>query len=209
MKLYYSKAACSLAPHIVLEELAIPHELVRIDIMKADGIPPDFHKVNPMGAVPVLQLDNGETLTEVAAILQYLADLKPESGLVPKAGTWERVRLQECLNFIATELHKGFGPLFGGAEAMAESPQAQGQIKDWAKKELAFRLAIIEGKLAQHPWIMGDHFTVADAYLFTILSWSNYTGFDLTPFSAVKAYLAKVQERSGVVSAMKAERLIR
>jgi glutathione S-transferase len=199
MKLYYSKAACSLGPHIALQELGIPHDLVRLDIMKPGGIPDDFYKVNPMGAVPVLVLDNGEALTEAAVILQYLGDLKPESGLTPRPGTWERVRLQETLNFIATEIHKGFGPLFSDSTAEA---------KETAKKDLSFRFALLEKRLEGNPWIMGGTYTVADAYLFTVLNWTNFTGMDLTPFPSIKAYMARVKERPAVIATMKAERLI-
>ena len=173
MKLYYSPAACSLAPHIALEESGLSHELVRVDLRThklANGT--DYYTINPKGYVPVLELDSGERLTEAAVILQYIADRKP-GVLAPAYGTMERYRLNEWLNFIATELHKQFGPLWH-----AETPEA---TKATQRALLGKRFDLIAKTLAKQPYLTGSAFTIADAYLFTVVNWSGTLNVDLTP----------------------------
>jgi glutathione S-transferase len=199
MKLYFSPGACSLAPHVVLREAQIPFEAVRVDLrtkqLKADGS--DFLAVNEKGFVPVLELDSGERLTEVAAILQYLADQKPEAGLVPAAGTMERYRAMEWLNFIATELHKSFSPLFN-----ARAPE---EWKAVVKELLANRFAHVAKRLEGREFAMGDRFTVVDAYLYAVLRWSRLVGIDLAGWPVLEAYVARMMARPAVQEALKAE----
>lgn len=199
MKLYFAPGTCSFSPHIALREAGIAVELVRVDIKKhvlaADGS--DFSAINPKGYVPVLELDNGTRLTEGPAIVQYIADLKPESGLAPKAGTIERYQLQEWLGFINSEVHKGFGPLF--------NPATPAEYKTIALKNLAGRLSYIAGHLATHDYLLGNHFTVADGYLFTVLGWGQWVGIDLKEWPALAAFQERVAGRASVREALAAE----
>ena len=202
MKLYYSPGACSLSPHIVAEEAGVALDLEKVDLSthkteKGE----DFYAVNPKGYVPALKLDNGTVLTEGPAIVQYIADLAPEKKLAPLAGTLERYRLQEWLNYIATEIHKGFGPLF--------NPKMPEESKIAAKKLIAKRIDFIVENLADKDYLLGKTFTVADAYLFTVLSWSPLLNFDLSPWPVLKTYLDRVAARPAVKSAMKEEGLIK
>jgi glutathione S-transferase len=204
MKLYYSPGACSLSPHIVAVEAGIALELVRVNLGKtphttASGA--DFSGVNPNGYVPVLELDDGQSLTEGPAIVQYLADLKPESALAPAAGTLARARLQSWLNFIGTELHKMYSPWLFHAEY---GEQAQ----TVARGKLAERLRFVDRHLAAAgPFLLGESFSVADAYLFTVVSWSKLVNVDLSAFDALRAYLDRVGARPAVRKAMQAEGL--
>jgi len=201
MKLYYTPGACSLSPHIVLHEVGLPFEAEKVDLKeKRTESGADFSAVNPKGAVPALQLDTGEVLTEGVAIVQYLADRKPEAGLAPQNGTLPRYRLQEWLNFVSTELHKGFGPLFNPA-----LPEAAKEIQ---KQGIAKKLEYLDRHLATEPFLMGDRFTVADAYAFTILNWTKYFGIDLAPYPNVAAFMGRVAERPSAQAAMRAEGLI-
>ena len=200
MKLYYSPGACSLSPHIALREAGLEFELARVDFATKktrDG--EDFLAVNPKGLVPTLRLDNGEILTEGPAIVQYIADLKPESGLAPAAGTMARVRLQEALGFISTELHKGFSPLF--------SKECPPEWKTVVAAKLGQRFAEVDRRLGLHPFITGDDFTVADGYLFTVSNWAAYVNLDLSPWSNLLAFRARVGERPAVLAALEAEGL--
>ena len=201
MKLYYSPGACSLASHIALHETGLPFEIDKFiaSTGKTAG-GEDFMQINPKGYVPTIRLDDGNILTEGAAVLQYIADQNPASGLAPEAGTMERYRLQEWLTFIGTEIHKTFSPLFN----KAVSPE----IKDRAHELLTKRLGYVETQLAKQPYLMGDSFTVADAYMFVVVSWSNRVGFELAPFPRIKEYLARIAARPAVQAAMKAEGLI-
>ncbi|QXP85273.1 glutathione transferase GstA [Methylococcus sp. ANG] len=201
MKLYYFPGACSLAPHIVLREAGLDFELENVDLgTKKTGGGADFLQVNPKGYVPALQLDDGQVLTEDQVILQYLADLKPEAGLMPPAGTFERYRLLEWLAFISTEIHKTFGPFWN-----PESPEASKKI---ALALLSRRLDYVEDQLAAGgPWLMGDRYGVADAYLFTVLGWCEYLKIDLSNWPRILAYLERNQARPAVQAAMKAEGL--
>ena len=199
MKLYFSPGACSLAPHVVLREAQIPFDLVRVDLrtkqLKEGG--GDFFAVNEKGFVPVLELSSGERLTEVAAILQYLADQKPELGLVPAAGTMDRYRAMEWLNFISTELHKSFSPLF--------NPRAPEEWKAIVKELLASRFAYAQKRLEGREFAMGDRFTIVDAYLYTVLRWSRLVGVDLAAWPALAAYVERMMARPSVAEALKAE----
>ncbi|MBS2029254.1 MAG: glutathione transferase GstA [Deltaproteobacteria bacterium] len=159
----------------------------------------DYYAVNPKGQVPALQLEDAQVLTEGAVIVQYLADLKPEAKLAPANGTWERYRLQEWLNFVATELHKGFSPLF--------NPKFTGELRQAAMDRLAQRLDHVEAALSKSPFLMGQGFSVADAYLFTILTWSKRGELDLSRWPAITAFVASMRARPSVQAAMKAEGL--
>jgi glutathione S-transferase len=203
MKLYYSPGACSLSPHISLREAGIPFELQRVDL-QAKKLKPsddDFWAVNPKGQVPTLELDNGERLTEGPVIVQYIADQKPASGLAPAHGTLQRYRLQEWLNFITSELHKVFSPLF-----RPTTPEEYAKI---TKDNLANRFGYLDKRLADKPYLMGDGFTVADAYCFTILNWTKFKSIDLSSWSKVAAYVDRVAARPKVQEALKAEGLIK
>lgn len=198
MKLYFSPQACSLAPHIVLRELQLPFELIRVDNRSkktADGA--DFLAINPKGYVAALQLDNGQVLTEGPAILQYLADLKPQAGLAPANGTWERVRLQEGLNFISTEIHGGLGWLF--SDAFAD------EVKGIFREKLFKRLRVLNQTLAQRDYLLGGSFGIADAYLFTVLRWTHGFAIDLQQWPALARFQARVGQRPAVQEALAIE----
>jgi glutathione S-transferase len=202
MKLYYSPGACSLSPHIVATEAGVPIELEKVDLAKhqtASG--KDFTAINPKGYVPTLQLDDGSVLTEGPAIVQYLADQKPASGLAPAAGTIDRYRVQEWLNFIGTELHKNFGPLFNPA-----TPDA---VKESSKANIAKRLTYLNDQLASRQYLMGNNFTVADAYAFTIVNWTNFVKIDLKAYPNVAAYMGRVGARPKVQETLKSEGLLK
>jgi len=197
MKLYYSPNACSLASHIVLRELDLPFELDRVhggSKKTQDGS--DFRQVNPLGYVPVLRLDDGELVTEGVAILQYLGDKKPESGLVPKAGTMDRVRMQEMLTFISSEVHKSFSPLFG---------KLSDETKQFYRDRLASRFEFLAKKLEGKKFLLGDHFTVADAYLFTVMRWGKATNVDISKWPVLQQYFDRVSERPAVKKAIEVE----
>lgn len=198
MKLYYSPGACSLSPHIVLCELGLPHEVERVDLkthVTAGGA--DYYGINPKGYVPALALDDGQILTEGPAIVQYLADRKPEAGLLPPAGSLERARVQEWLTFIGTEIHKNFSPLF-----------KPGISADWKGAVLANierRFGFINDSLVGRDYLTGERFCVADAYLFTVGRWARPMKIDLAPWPNLSAYLTRVEERPAVQEAMGAE----
>jgi glutathione S-transferase len=200
MKLYFAPGACSLSPHIVLNEAGIKADLIKINTkthQMADG--GDFYAINPKGYVPVLELDSGQRLTEGPAIVQYLADQRPASGLVPAAGSFERSQVHEWLNFISTELHKQFGPLFSPTTPEAYKTILIDKIGgrfDWLTKEL-------QGK----DYLMGKQFTVADAYLYTILRWTQHVGIDLAKWPVLAAYASRVAARPKVQETLVAEGL--
>lgn len=202
MKLYYSPGTCSLSPHIALIEAGLPFQAVMASTKThklADGT--DYYGINPKGYVPLLELDDGQRLTEGAVIVQYIADLVPASRLAPPAGTMERYRLMEWLNFITSELHKGFSPLF--------TPGMPDEAKALARTKLGERLSWVDSQLAGRDWLMGDTFTVADAYLYTVASWGKFAGVDIAPLATLSAYMARVAARPAVQAAMKAEGLIK
>ncbi len=201
-KLYYSPGACSLSPHIVLRESGLPFDLVMASTKTkklADGS--DFNAINPKSQVPVLELDNGQRLTEGPVIVQYIADQAPAKSLIPAAGTMERYRAQEWLNFITSELHKGFSPLF--------NPAMPAEAKALASAKLLERLTWVDGQLAGKQYLMGDNFTVADAYLFTVAGWGKYVGVDISGLANLGAYLGRVAARPAVQEALKAEGLLK
>jgi glutathione S-transferase len=201
--LYYSPAACSLSPHIALREAGLPFTLERVDLAaKTLNGGADFNRVNGKGYVPVLQFDDGDTLTEGVVIVQHIADQQPGSSLAPKAGTRERARLQEWLSFLATEVHKGFGPFFNA--------QAGDDWKRFAANKLANRLDWISDQLGDKSYLMGEHFTVADGYLFTLLNW---TTFDFVPLNLdnwpmLADYYERIKARPKVLEALQAEGLL-
>lgn len=202
MKLYFVPGACSLAPHIVLREAGLTFDLEKIDIGKrqtASG--EDFTKINPKGYVPAIKLDDGQVLTEGPAITQYIADQKPASGLAPKPGTMERYRLMEWLNFITSEIHKQFSPLF--------NPKTPVEWKENQINQLGRRFDYVAQHLNDKQYLMGDKFTIADAYLFTVVNWSNHFKIDLGKWPKLKDYMARVAARPAVRDAMKAEGLIK
>jgi glutathione S-transferase len=202
MKLYYAPGACSLSPHIALRETGLPFTLEKVDTKtKTTETGADFYAVNPRGYVPALELDDGEVLTEGAAIVQYIADLKPDTGLAPKPATLARARLQEELNFVSSELHKGFGPLFNPTLAEAE--------KSAVKDKLARRFDDVEAKLADgRSYLLGETFSVADGYLFTVANWGGHVGFPIDRWPKVQALMARVAARPTVKHAMQAEGLV-
>ena len=202
MKLYYATGTCSLSPHIVALEAGIALELEKVDNKtKRTASGGDFLKINPKGYVPALQLDNGEVLTEGPTLVQYLADQKPQSGLAPANGTLARYRLQEMLGYINSEIHKTYSPLF-----KADTPP---ELKQQHKETLHKRYALLEQVLEKQEWLVGEHFTGADAYLFTVTNWAKYVDLDLSEFKALAAFQQRVAARPAVQAAMEAEGLIK
>ena len=201
MKLYYAPGACSLSPHIVARELGIDIDLEKIDNKtKRTASGADYLTINPKGYVPAIELDDGQVLTEGPAIVQYLADQKPEAGLVPPAGTMERYRMQEMLGYINSELHKTYSPLFNDA-----TPQ---ETRNERLAHLKKRYALLDQRLANQPYLFGDRLTVADAYLFVVTTWANFVKLDLSGFPNVLAFQKRVAARPAVKAAMKAEGLV-
>jgi glutathione S-transferase len=202
MKLYYSRGACSLAVHIALYEAGLTFEAEKVDsktkLLESGG---DFRAINANGYVPVLVLDNGEQMTEAGVLLQYIADQKPGSHLAPPAGTLPRYRLMEWLTFISSEIHKGFSPLF--------KPDTPESYKDIVRQRLAPRLAYVEGKLAGRQYLMGDQFTVADAYLFVVVNWSRGVNVDLSAYHNLQQFQERVAQRPATQAAMRAEGLVK
>ena len=202
MKLYYTPGACSMAPHIVLREAGLTFDLEKVDLGKkktASG--EDYNKINPKGSVPAIRLDDGQILTEVAVILQYLADFNPGAGLAPQAGTMARYRLMEWMNFVSSEVHKPFGPLFNA--------DISEEWKEYQLNLLRRRFDYLAEHLAGAPYLMGDMYTVADAYLFTVLGWCKFIKFDLGTWPALQDYLGRVAARPAVTETMKAEGLLK
>ena len=202
MKLYYSAGACSLSPHIIAQEAGISLQLEKVDTKaKRTENGEDYWQINPKGYVPALVLDNGELLTEGPAIVQYLADLKPESKLAPPNGSTARYRLQETLGYINSELHKTYTPLF--------KPETPDAVRQERKEYLRKRYALLDKHLASHAWLVGDHFTGADAYLFTVTNWAKHVDLDLSDYPAVIDFQQRVAARPAVQAALEAEGLIK
>ena len=198
MKLYYTPGACSMNPHIMLREAGLNFDLVKVDLgshKTPDG--KDFYSINPKGYVPALELDNGQVLTENPAIVQYIADQKPETKLAPANGTLERYRLQEWLGFISTELHKTFGPLWNPAVSEGEKKATFDKLT----KRFEFVAKNLEGK----QYLMGDHFTAPDAYVFVMLQWAQHHKLDLSKISHLKAYGERIAARPAVQATLAAE----
>src|SRR5882724_2347782 len=201
MKLYYSPGACSLSPHIVLNEAGLAFDAETVDLgAKKTKSGADYKAINPKGAVPALQLDNGEVLTEGSAIVQYMADQKPAAGIAPAAGTMERYRLQEWLNFVTAEIHKPMGSMFNPAQTP--------EWKEAVRTILTKRLDWLSTQLAGKQYLMGEKFSVADGYLFTILGWAKHVSFDLGKWPVIEEYATRIGRRPKVVEAMKAEGLL-
>lgn len=199
MKLYYTPGACSQAPHIAIHELGLPYDAVKVDLATHkldDGT--DYRTINPKGYVPTLELDDGTRITEANVILQYLAEQKT-GRLAPAFGTKERWKLMEWLAFIATEVHKGFGPLW--------NPQTPADVRERTVKALGNRFGYLAQTLEKQPYLMGNEFTIADAYLFVILNWSSLHKVDLSPWPALQQFQARVAARPGVQATLKAEGL--
>ena len=200
MKLYYSPGACSLSPHIALREAGLAFEPV-LASTKSHKLPDgtDYYGINPLGYVPMLELDDGTRLREGPAIVQYIADQVPNKNLAPANGTLPRYRLQEWLTFIGTEVHKQFSPLF--------NPAMPEEVKKMQREKIGSRLQWIEGELKGKQYLMGDNFSVADGYLFTVTNWASRVDIDLAPYPNLTAYRARVAARPAVQEAMKAEGL--
>ena len=202
MKLYYSPGACSLSPHMVLHEAGLAYTPVLASTKShklQDGT--DFYTINPLGYVPVLELDDGTRLLEGPAIVQYLADQAPQKNLAPAHGTLARYRLQQWLNFISTEIHKGFSPLF--------KPNTPDDYKPIAREQLMKGLEWVDGELAGRDYLMGEHFSVADAYLFTVSNWAQHVNLDVSGLKNLAAYRERIAARPAVQAAMKAEGLLK
>jgi glutathione S-transferase len=202
MRLYTMPGACSLAANIALREAGISFDLVKVSHhthKTADGV--DLNAINSKGYVPVLVLDNGEVLTENAALLPYIADLEPSAQLAPPVGSLERYRLVEWLAFINSELHKAFSPLF--------APNAPEDMKSYARGNLTKRLAWVSGRLGSKSYLVGERFTVADSYLFVVLSWSGHVAVDLGAWPNLKAFQERIAVRPHVIEALTSEGLIR
>lgn len=198
MKLYYAPFACSLAAHIALAEAGLPFTTEKVDLrQKRTATGANFLEINPKGYVPALELSPGVVITEVTALLQWVADQAPATALAPAAGTLERVRLQEWLNFIATELHKQFSPLFWPTTTEAERPLITQRILN--------RVAFVDAQLADKAYLLGDSFSVADIYLFVVLSWAGFVKVDLSAYGNVAAWTARVGSRPAVGAALGAQ----
>ena len=198
MQLYFAPGACSLSPHIVARELGLELGLVRVDTKTkrtTDGR--DFLAINPKGYVPAIQLDDGEILTEGPAIVQYLADQRPDANLVARPGTFERYRMQEMLGYINSEIHKAYSPLF--------NPTTPQETREERLAYLKKRYALLDKRLASQHFLFGDRFTIADAYLFTVTNWAGYVKLDLSDFPHIRAFQARVAERPSVKAAIAAE----
>ena len=201
MKLYYSNGACSLSPHIVLRESGLKFDLVRASTKTHaldDGT--DYYTINPKGSVPLLELDNGERLTEGPAIVQYIADLVPAKNLAPANGTLARYRVQEWLNYITSEIHKTYSPLF--------RPNTPDEFKTIARDALQKKYEYVDGKLEGKNYLMGENFSVADAYLFVVTTWAPHVGVNLSAFKSLSAFMDRMRARPAVQEALQAEGLV-
>ena len=200
MKLYFAKGACSLSPHIVLRELGLDFELESVDLKsKQTASGKNFYDINPLGYVPALQLDTGDILTEGPAITQFLADHFGKGNLAPENGTLERTRLQSWLNFISTEIHKSFSPLF--------NKSVSAEAKQLATDHLKKRFAYVDSHLAHHEFLVTQSFTVADAYLFTVITWTKFVNFEVSSYPHLMSYFSRLLGRPGIRSALDAEGL--
>lgn len=204
MKLFYKAGACSLAPHIVMAELNMVYEVEAVDLKTKTSASGDFTKINPNGSVPALIMEDGKVLTESAVIMQYLAEQNMEAGLIPNYGTTERYRCLEWLNFIATDLHKNYTPLFF-AGMIVKHAEGQSEMKNYYVNLLQKKIAIASERLGKNEFAIGEKFTIADAYLYTVLGWSKFVGVDLSKTPNIEAYMKRMGERPSVVRAKKEE----
>lgn len=200
MKLYFSPGACSMAPHIVANELGLNVEFVQVNLRTHQVAGNDYYQINPKGSVPALELDNGEVLTEAAVIMQYLADSKPGTTLAPSLGTWPRYRLMEWMNYLSTEIHKGFGPLWGSS-----TPE---DMKQRTRETLEKKFSFLSRHLSRNEYMMGSQFSIADAYLFTLLNWTKILKMDLTKFPPLMGFMERIRNREAVVKTLKEEGLL-
>ena len=201
MKLYYFPGACSLAVHIVLEEIGLPYEMIRVDLAKkTTENSKNYFEINPKGFVPALELDNGQVLTEAQVIVQYLADQNPDSYLIPPMGSIARYRVMEWLSYIAMEVQKGFGPLF--------NPNTSEETRKTVISNLINYFDFISESLGDKDYLCGDRYTIVDAYLFTILNWTRFVEVDLTPWKKLRRYMARIMKRPAVKQAMTSEKMI-
>ncbi len=199
MKLFYSPGACSLAPHIVLQEVGNAYATERVDLKKHQYSGGDYYAINRKGSVPALQLDDGELLTENAVVLQYIADKNPNAKLIPTLGSMERYRAQEWLNFVATELHKSFGPLW--------NPASSDEMKTTAKETIAKKFNLLNEHLGKNSFMLGSAFSAVDAYVFTILNWANIHKIEMSQWPALVSYFERIKQRPAVQATLKAEGL--
>lgn len=206
MTLFFSPGACSLAPHIALAELGLAHKTEKVDLRTKQFSGGDYREINPKGSVPAIKLDNGEVLTEAAVILQYLADQKPSAGMFPAAGTFERVRAQELLNYVSTEIHKGFSPLWG-ADRLVPDKTGNQQLRSNTLEGFGGKLKFLSDMLGSKPFMLGEKFSVVDAYLFTCLRWAPHLGLDLGNWPVIANYMDRVTARPKVQEALTAEGL--
>lgn len=207
MKLYFSPGACSFAVHATINELGLNCEVIRVDLAsKKTFDEQDFLKINPKGYVPALQLPNGQIMTEVSPILQFLADQNPDTALMPKAGTPERYEMLELLNYLSAEVHKSMGAMFAIGRMISDKVSVS-EFKENNKKQIARRLSLLAERLSSRPYLMGAEVTVADFYLLTLLRWSGMIAFDLAPFEPLKQFVGRMTERPSVQKAIKAEGL--
>lgn len=198
MKLYFSPGSCGLASQIALREVGQAFDLVKVDFATKTTVEGDYFEVTPKGFVPALKLDDGEVLTEGAAILQWIADSHPEQGLLPAFGSRERYKALGWLNYVATDLHRGMATMF--------SPYIDAASKaSYAEGNLAPRFAYVDAHLASHEYLMGSQFSVADAYLYNVLCWPPRVGVDITGYAAIQAFMARMEQRPSVRAALEAE----
>lgn len=205
MKLFFSPGACSMAAHIVLEELGAKYDTQKVDLRNKD---PEYVKLNPKGYVPALKTDDGKVLTENVAVLEFLGDQKPEKNMMPKAGTWDRYKATELLAFISTEIHKGFSPLFMAAMMHPNDEKAQNEMKEGAKKKIATRFDLIEQKLKGNQFLLGDHMSVADAYFFVMTVWSKKHQLEMSRWPSIMSFAERMQGRPAIQKVMQAEGLM-
>lgn len=204
MKLYFSEGACSMASHIALNEAGIKYTPVPMVYDRGDYTSPQFLDLNPLGAVPVLELDNGKALTEGVAIMEYIASQNPQSNLVPQYGTFEYFQFRKWMNFIAMELHKGFSPLWS-LKFISRNEGAQNDIREYSLKNLRERFEVLDQHFTKHKYLCGDHYTVADGYLFTIMSWCPFAQVDYSKYKQLGAYVSRINERPAVLKTLKLE----
>jgi glutathione S-transferase len=194
--------------HIGLEESGVAYEAVKVDWGKPDGHLAELEKLNPLGVVPVLVANDGRTLTQNTAILELVADMKPEKKLLAPAGTWERAETLAWLSFVAADLHKAYSPLFG-LQSISASEATQADVREWAMKSVHQHLAHVDAHLAHREYLMGSAFTIADAYLFTVLGWSKWVGVKMDAYQNLASYTDRVYQRPAVQSVLRAEGLLR
>nr|WP_295903805.1 glutathione transferase GstA [uncultured Bdellovibrio sp.] len=210
MKLYFSPGACSLAPHIILEELGLSYEAESVDLRtKKTSKGDDYFKINPKGSVPSMDLPDGGLLTECAVILQFLCDKKPEMNLIPKVGSPDRYRCLEWMNYVATEMHKGLGALFATERMFPNNPSGAQDYREGILLNMERRFAFLNSHFENNSFLMGQAYTAPDAYLFTILGWANFLKVDLSKYVHLFGFMERMMGRQAVQKAMRAEGLLK